>query len=46
MAVISPVLSAAIIFIVMGAPLRGVTQLPGFPADDYNAYINRHESSS
>ena len=39
MAVISPVLSAALIFLLMGAPLRGLTQLPGFPADDYNAYL-------
>ncbi|MCZ6615082.1 MAG: ABC transporter permease [Chloroflexi bacterium] len=39
MAVISPILTAALMFLVMGAPLRGVTQLPGFPSDDYNAYL-------
>ena len=39
MAVISPILSAAFIFLFFGAPLQGVTNLPGFPADDYEAYL-------
>ena len=39
MAVVSPIMAAALIFLLFGAPLRGVTQLPGFPADDYNAYL-------
>ena len=31
MAVISPILSAAFIFLFFGAPLQGVTNPPGFP---------------
>ena len=39
MAVIGPILSAAFIFVLFGAPLAGVTQIPGFPSDDYEAFL-------
>lgn len=39
MAVISTVLSSAFIFLFFGAPLGSVTQLPGFPSDDYEAFL-------
>ena len=37
--VIATILSSAFIFLFFGAPLERVTQLPGFPADDYLAYL-------
>ena len=39
MAVIAPALSSVFIFLFFGAPLAGLTELSGFPADDYNAYL-------
>jgi len=36
---LSAVLTSAFIFVFFGAPLGGVTQLPGFPADDYEAFL-------
>jgi len=38
-AVISPVISSAFFFLLFGAPLQSITRLPGFPAQDYEAYI-------
>ena len=37
--VLSAVLSSVFIFLFFGAPLGSVTQIPGFPADDYQAYL-------
>ncbi len=39
MGVIAPVLSSAFIFLLFGAPLSSITALPGFPADDYTAFL-------
>ena len=39
MAVVGPLLSAAMIFVLFGAPLSGVTRIPGFPTDDYDAFL-------
>lgn len=39
MSVIAPALSSAFVFLFFGAPLAGVTRLPGFPAEDYNAFL-------
>ncbi|MBI4298581.1 MAG: ABC transporter permease [Chloroflexi bacterium] len=39
MNLVSAVLSSAFVFLFFGAPLGGVTQLPGFPAEDYQAYL-------
>ena len=38
-AVISSIASAGFIFILFGAPLSGITNLPGFPTDDYAAFL-------
>ena len=38
-AIISPVVTAAFLFLFFGPPLEGITQLPGFPADDYEAFL-------
>ena len=37
--VLSTVASSAVFFLLFGAPLGGVTRLPGFPADDYEAFL-------
>ena len=37
--VISTILTSVFIFLFFGAPLSGMTQLPGFPSDDYQAYL-------
>ena len=37
--VVSPIIFIAFFFFLFGAPLSGITQLPGFPADDYEAFI-------
>ena len=39
MAVIGPVLSAAFVFLLFGAPLGGMTELQGFPTQDYDAFL-------
>lgn len=39
MNLIGTVLSSAFVFLFFGAPLEGVTRLPGFPTGDYNAYL-------
>ena len=39
MAVIAPVMSSAFVFLFFGAPLGSVTDLAGFPADDYEAFL-------
>ncbi len=39
MAVVGPILSAAFMFLLFGAPLGSITQIPGFPTDDYEAFI-------
>ncbi|MBI4307061.1 MAG: ABC transporter permease [Chloroflexi bacterium] len=39
MAVASTVMSSAFIFLFFGAPLERVTQLPGFPSGDYEAFL-------
>ena len=39
MAVIGPVLSSAFVFLLFGAPLGGMTDLPGFPTQDYHAFL-------
>ena len=38
-AVISSIASAGFIFILFGAPLSGITNLPGFPTNDYQAFL-------
>ncbi|MBI2872105.1 MAG: ABC transporter permease [Chloroflexi bacterium] len=38
-AVVSTVLSSAFVFLFFGSPLKSVVTLPGFPADDYQAYL-------
>ena len=37
--VVSPILTAALMFLLFAAPLAGLTRLPGFPSDDYNAFL-------
>ena len=37
--VISTLLPSVFMFLFFGTPLRGMTSMPGFPADDYAAYI-------
>jgi ABC-2 type transport system permease protein len=39
MTVVSPLLSAALMFLVFGAPLGGIIQIEGFPTDDYYAFL-------
>ena len=39
MAVISPILSSAMIFLLFGAPLSRMTQIEGFPTTDYYAFL-------
>ena len=39
MAVIGPILTSAFVFLFFGSPLGEVTQLPNFPADDYEAFL-------
>ena len=36
---VAPLLSSAFIFLFFGAPLGEVTELPGFPAQDYEAFL-------
>ena len=38
-AVIATVLMSAFMFLFFGAPLSGMTQIPGFPSQDYEAYL-------
>ena len=38
-AVIATVLMSAFMFLFFGAPLGGMTQIPGFPSNDYEAYL-------
>ncbi len=38
-AVISSIASAGFIFVLFGAPLSGITNLPGFPTNDYEAFL-------
>ena len=38
-AVIATVLMSAFMFLFFGAPLGGMTQIPGFPSEDYEAYL-------
>ena len=38
-AIISPVATAAFLFLFFGPPLEGLTRLPGFPSDDYEAFL-------
>ena len=38
-AVISTIFLSVFIFLFFGAPLSGMTQLAGFPSDDYQAYL-------
>ncbi|MCY4522966.1 MAG: ABC transporter permease [Caldilineaceae bacterium] len=37
--VVSSLLPSVFMFLFFGTPLRGMTSMPGFPADDYAAYI-------
>ncbi|MDE2920057.1 MAG: hypothetical protein OXR64_09440, partial [Chloroflexota bacterium] len=37
--IVAAVLSSAFMFLFFGEPLRGITALPGFPADDYQAFL-------
>ena len=39
MLVVSPILTAALMFLLFAAPLASLTNLPGFPSDDYNAFM-------
>ena len=39
MAIIGPVLTAAFMFLLFGAPLKGIIDLPGFPTDNYMAFF-------
>ena len=39
MAITAPVLTAAFMFLLFGAPLQGVIDLPGFPTDNYMAFF-------
>ena len=39
MAIIGPVLTAAFMFLLFGAPLEGIVRLPGFPTDNYMAFL-------
>ena len=39
MMVVSPILTAGLMFLLFAAPLAGLTNLPGFPSDDYNAFL-------
>lgn len=36
---VAPVLSSALMFLLFAAPLQGITNLPGFPSDDYEAFL-------
>ena len=36
---IAPIMTSAFMFLLFGAPLSGMTQLSGFPADDYEAFL-------
>ena len=38
-AVIAPVMTAAFMFLLFAAPLSGLTELQGFPSDDYEAFL-------
>jgi ABC-2 type transport system permease protein len=38
-ALISTILMSAFMFLLFGAPLSGMTQIPGFPSDNYEAYL-------
>jgi ABC-2 type transport system permease protein len=35
----APVLTSALMFVLFAAPLQGITNLPGFPSDDYEAFL-------
>ena len=39
MAVVGPLATAAFMFFQFGAPLKGIIDLPGFPTDDYEAFL-------
>ncbi len=39
MGVVGPLLTAAFMFLLFGAPLEGIIGLPGFPTDDYMAFF-------
>ncbi len=39
MTIIGPMLTAAFMFLLFGAPLEGLTRLPGFPTDNYMAFF-------
>ena len=39
MAVIGPLVTAAFMFLLFGAPLEGIIGLPGFPTDNYMAFF-------
>ena len=37
--VASPIITSVLMFWLFAAPLQGITNLPGFPANDYNAFL-------
>lgn len=37
--VASPIITSVFMFWLFAAPLQGITNLPGFPSDDYNAFL-------
>ena len=39
MAVVGPLVTAAFMFLLFGAPLEGIISLPGFPTDNYMAFF-------